>query len=167
MESGEAPFSVQQLFRHNEWANSRILDVAGELTPEQFRRTVGGSYPSVQATLSHIMWAEWMWFERWSGGAPKPTLVPEDFPSVRDLRDRWRDITRSLNGFIGGLTAERLQQVVQYVNFRGEVWKYPLWRQLYHLLCHSSYHRGQVTNMVRQMGIQPCTTDFLNFCDEF
>jgi len=159
-------FTVREMVLHNNWANNRCLELAGELTPEQYMRAVGGSFPSVQATLTHIMWAEGMWLERWTGGTPQRMPSPEDFPSVHDLRFRWCEIARDLTHFTEGLTADRLQRVVRYVNFRGEVWEYPLWRQLYHLLHHSGYHRGQVTNQLRQIGIQLCTTDFLNFCDE-
>lgn len=157
---------IQETVRHNNWANGRILDIAGELTPEQYKRTVGGSFPSVQATLTHIMWAEGMWLERWTDGAPRRMPAPDDFPSVHDLRFHWSEIARDLENFTSCLTADRLQRKIRYVNFRGEVWEYPLWRQMYHVLSHSSYHRGQVTNQLRQIGIQPCTTDFLNFCDE-
>ena len=157
---------IQEMVRHNNWANSRILDIAGELTSEQYRRPVGGSFPSVQSTLTHIMWAEGMWLERWTGGAPRRMPTPGDFPSVPDLRFRWSEIARDLENFTSCLTADRLQRVVRYVNFKGEVWEYSLWRQMYHVLSHSSYHRGQVTNQLRQIGSQSCTTDFLNYCDE-
>jgi uncharacterized damage-inducible protein DinB len=68
--------------------------------------------------------------------------------------------------FLESLTAEQLGSMVRYVNLAGQAWEYSLWRQLYHLVNHSSYHRGQVTTMLRQLGEPPVGTDFLVFHDE-
>ena len=136
-----------------------------DLTPEQFTRNVGGSYPSVQATLTHIMWAEWLWLERWRGRSTKLVFAATAFPTAVDLASHWAKIRKEQGRYVEGLSVDKLQQSLRYTNLKDEVWEYPLWRQLYHLLNHSSYHRGQVTNMLRQLGIQPPTTDFLNFCD--
>jgi uncharacterized damage-inducible protein DinB len=160
------PATAQELLRYNTWANTRVLDAVAPLDYGQFTRTLGGSYPSLQATLTHILWAEWVWLERWQGRSPKQVFAPGEFPSVSELRARWSQIQAGQGAFVEALTLEQLQRVVRYTNLRGEVWEYPLWRQLYHVVNHSTNHRGQVTNMLRLLGAQPATTDFLVFWDE-
>ena len=157
---------MQELLRYNTWANKRLLDAVARLDPSQFTRTLGGSYTSVQATLTHIVWAEWVWLERWQGRSPKELFVPEEFPSVSEFRARWSQIQATQEAFVGSLASEDLQRVVRYTNRQGETWEYALWRALYHLFNHSTYHRGQVTNMLRLLGAQPAPTDFLDFWDE-
>lgn len=158
--------TVQEFCHHNWWANTLMVETAATLTPEQYRCDLGGSFPSVQATLTHIMWAEWLWLERWTRGSATEVFSPQDFPSVVVLGKRWGEIQAAQARFVEALTTEALQQVVRYVNLKGETWGYPLWRQVYHVVNHSGYHRGQVTNKFRQLGIAPRATDFLNFCDE-
>lgn len=158
--------TVQKLFEYNTWANTKVLDTVEVLDPGQFTRRVGGSYPSVQATLTHILWAERLWLDRWRGGSREQAWVPEEFSSVASLRSRWREIQGEQHAFLQTLNSERLEAVVGYINQKGEAWQYPLWQQLYHLLNHSSYHRGQVTTLLRLLDVRACTTDFLNFCDE-
>jgi SAM-dependent methyltransferase len=68
--------------------------------------------------------------------------------------------------FLEAVTAERLLMVVRYVNVKGQTWQYPLWRQMYHVVNHSTYHRGQLTTMLRQLGARPIETDLLVFDDE-
>lgn len=160
------PQTTQELCRHNIWANTGMLEIAARLTPEQFQCDLGGSFPSVQATLTHIMWAEWLWLERWAGGSPVDVFRPQDFPSISVLGRRWGQIQTAQTRFVDSLTSGALQQVARYVNLKGETWEYPLWRQVYHVVNHSSYHRGQVTHKFRQLGIAPRATDFLNFCDD-
>jgi uncharacterized damage-inducible protein DinB len=157
---------ARELLTHNTWANTRILDAVAVLEPEQFTRRLGGSYPSVQATLTHILWAEWLWLERWQGHSPMEVFAPDEFPSVSAIRARWSQIQASQEAFGGSLTQEQLQQVLRYTNRKGEVWEYALWRMLYHLCNHSTYHRGQVVNLLRLLGAEPKETDFLVFRDE-
>ena len=159
------PRTTQEFCRHSTWANTEMLEMAGRLTPEEFQRHLGGSFPSVQATLTHIMWAEWLWLQRWTGSSPTDVFRPQDFPSIAMLGRRWGQIQTAQTRFVDSLTGEALHQTVRYVNLKGETWEYPLWRQVYHVVNHSSYHRGQVTQKLRQLGIAPRATDFLNFCD--
>ncbi len=157
--------TARELCRYNQWANGQVLDVAAALTPDDFTRAVGGSFGSVQATLTHIMWAEAMWLERWASDTSSAHVAARGFPTIAALRTRWNEIADSQAAFLRALTDEQLAHVVRYVNLKGATWEYPLWRQIYHVFSHSAYHRGQVTTLLRQLGAQPVTTDFLNFCD--
>jgi uncharacterized damage-inducible protein DinB len=56
---------VRTLYRYNAWANGRVLDTAGRLTPEQLLAGGGASFDSVHDTLVHAMSAQWMSLERW------------------------------------------------------------------------------------------------------
>lgn len=53
---------------------------------------------------------------------------------------------------MAGLDDNRLDSQVQYTNFRSERWTYPPWMLIAHLVNHQSYHRGQVTTLLRQLG---------------
>ena len=158
--------TARELLEYNTWANRRTLATVARLRPDQFVQTLGGSFSSLQATLTHILWAEWLWLERWQGGSPTQAFAAVEFPTVSSLESRWRQVQNAQEAFLQSLDPEQLRRVVRYTNLRGEVWEYPLWRQVYHLFSHSSYHRGQVTTMLRLLGAKPETTDFLNFCDE-
>ena len=46
------------------------------------------------------------------------------------------------------------------------VYRNPLWQSMQHLVNHGTYHRGQVTTMLRQLGAQPILTDLMHFYRE-
>jgi len=158
--------TIRELYGYNRWANARIFETVRPLTPEQLARDLGSSYPSVRDTLVHVVGAEWLWLERWRGTSPKTVLGPADFPRADTLEARWREVEADQRVFLDGLTEERLASMVRYVNLQGQPWEYPLWRQMVHLVNHSSYHRGQVAAMLRQLGSRAVSTDFLVFHDE-
>ncbi|HEY0810552.1 MAG TPA: DinB family protein, partial [Longimicrobiales bacterium] len=67
------------------------------------------------------------------------------------------------SSFIDNLTDIDLDRIVSYRNFKGESHANPLWQLLRHLVNHSTYHRGQVTTMLRQVGHEPVSTDLVLF----
>ena len=156
---------IQALYDYNRWANARILAAAAKLTLDQFTQDLGSSYRSVRDTLTHLLSSEWIWLMRWRGTSPKEMLSPSDFPTVALLRKRWAEVESEQTAFLSRLTPESVERPVAYLNTKGERWQYPLWQILLHVVNHATYHRGQVTTMLRQLGAEPVATDFLVFYD--
>ena len=160
------PAYIANLYVYNRWANGRTLAAAARLDPEKFTRPMGNSFSSVRDTLAHILGAEWIWLERWLGRSPKALLSSTDFPTVESLKLRWESLEQDYHGFLHSLTPARLSENLAYINRSGERYEYPLWQQMVHVVNHSTYHRGQVTTLLRQLGAEPATTDFLEYYDE-
>ncbi len=160
------PEVAGELLDYSSWANKRLLGAVAQLDSDQFMRALGGSFGSLQGTLTHMLWAEWLWLERWQGRSPMEVFSPATFPSVDSLEARWNQVQSAQEAFLSTLAPDQLQRVVRYTNRKGETWEYPLWRQIHHAFNHSTYHRGQLTHMLRALGVRPVSTDFLVFRDE-
>jgi len=156
---------ISKLFAYNRWANSRTLEPVSKLTVEEFSRTLGGSFPSVRETLAHIYAAEWIWLERWHGRSPRGLPTGQEVPTIEVLREKWGPVESACREFVDGVAEPRLAEVIRYVNVKGETWEYPLSEMMVHVVNHSSYHRGQAANMLRQLGKAPLSTDYLVFLD--
>jgi uncharacterized damage-inducible protein DinB len=152
-------------FEYNRWANARLLDAAAALTNEQFVRDLSSSYSSVRDTLTHIVAAEEVWLMRWKGISPDSMLDPTYFQDIRSLKTKWSEVEMDQWNFLSKISDESLQEMVEYQNFKGEVWEYSLWQMIHQMVSHSTYHRGQVVTMLRQMGAAPAHLDFLLFID--
>ena len=157
---------IRQLYDYNRWADRRILAMASRLTNEDFIRSMGNSFSSVRDTFSHILGAEWIWLERWQGRSPKTLLDGASFPTVQSLESRWETVERDQAQFIEALTSQRLVEELPYLNQGGQRYSYPLWQQMVHVVNHSSYHRGQITTLLRQLGAEAASTDLLVYYDE-
>lgn len=156
---------IQLLYNYNKWANGTVLKSVAPLKTEELTRHLGGSFPSVRDTLAHIMAAEWIWLRRWKGVSPKALFDAAEFPDLDAIKAKWLEIETEQMDFVNEVTDESLKEIVAYVNTKNQLWKYPLGRLMQHLVNHSSYHRGQVANFLRQLGAQPAATDFLIYFD--
>ena len=151
----------RELFDYNYWARDRQLEACAVLTPEEFIRPLGNSFPSLRDTLAHLLGAEWLWIERWNGRFPRAMPQGGEFPTISSIEQRWRVVERSMREYLAGLSEAVLARPLTYSNMKGENWTYPLWRMLFHLINHQTYHRGQVTTLLRQLGAEPKQIDFL------
>ena len=156
----------RRLYDYNSWANHRTLDACAQLTEDQFTRDMGSSFRSVRDTLVHVMLVEWLWLERWHGRSPNSFPPTSDFPTLDSVRARWAEIDTDLRDYIASLTPEEVQRVVHHKTTAGVPYSHPLWQMLQHLANHGTYHRGQVTTLLRQLGATPVSTDMIGFYRE-
>ena len=158
---------IQLLYEYDRWANARVLQAASGLNSEQFTRNLGGSFPSVRDTLVHILSGEWGWLEYWKGSSHNPGFLPElkarmetlfspaALPDIATLRSKWMEVEGQIGEFVSGLTDESLERVLSF-----RTGKLKLMHLMQHLANHSTYHRGQIAVMMRQLGAEPLSTDF-------
>jgi len=161
-----SPQEIQLLFDYNSWANHRTLGAAEKLTPEQFTQPMGSSFTSVRDTLAHIYGAESVWLERFHGRSPSALPDVTQFSDVASLREPWLEHEERLLIFVRALTQSDLDRVMEYKTLRFGVYQNPLWQSMQHVVNHGTYHRGQVTTMLRQLGAQPILTDLMHFYRE-
>ena len=146
---------LETLLDYHYWARDRVLDAAAQLTPEQFTRDLGSSFKSVRDTLAHAYSAEWAWYQRWQGSSPTAMLPFDQFPDVASLRQAWTDHETKMRAFLDGLGETGISNVYDYKLLSGHAGSSVFWQMLQHVANHASYHRGQVTTMLRQLGAQP------------
>ena len=157
---------ILDLYRYNAWANERIVSSLLALPHEAFTRNVGGGYPSICDAFSHIAAVEWVWLERWSGTSP--TAAPEWASSTEPalLAERLREVDARRAKFLAGLLDAELHAAISFALLSGARGAHRLQDLLVHVANHSTYHRGQVASMLRQVGTAPPPTDFIAYRNE-
>jgi uncharacterized damage-inducible protein DinB len=161
-----SPQEIQLLFDYNDWANRRSLSAAEKLSGEQFLKPLGNSFSSVRDTLAHIYGAEVVWLERFHGRSPSSLPSVADFADFATLHDQWTNHAQHLIAFVRGLTQSDLDREMEYKTLKFGIYRNPLWQSMQHLVNHGTYHRGQVTTLLRQLGAQPILTDLMHFYRE-
>jgi uncharacterized damage-inducible protein DinB len=158
---------LRVLLEYNYWARDRLLDAVARLTPEQFTRDLGSSFRSVRDTLAHVLRAEEIWYRRWHGESPTSMPPLDAFEDVEALRRAWLEHEARMRAFVDGLDDAGVDRVVEYRLMNGQAGASPIRQMLQHVVNHGSYHRGQVTTMLRQLGAAPAKSmDLITFYRE-
>ena len=146
---------LRLLIDYHYWARDRLLDAVAALTPEQFVQPLGSSFSSVRDTVAHICDAERIWMMRLKGEKPEGFQQPERFPDVAAIRAEWAEIEREMRAQLVNLGPEGAARAIEYHDLRGNAQSDALWKMLQHVVNHGTYHRGQITTMLRQLGAEP------------
>ena len=164
---------IQLLYEYDRWANGRVLQAVSTLTDEQFRRNLGGGFQSVRDTLVHIIAGEWIWLTYWNQDDHNAAFLtelrkrrealfsPERFPNAAAVRLKWTEVEEQQINFVNGITEESLRRMLPARDTQ-----ISLAHLMQHLANHSTYHRGQVSLMMRQLKAEPSATDFHMFVAE-
>ncbi len=164
---------IRLLYEYDRWANGRVLQAAAALSDEQFTRDLGGSFRSVRDTLVHIIGGEWGWLTYWRELNPSATFIAdlrkrrealfhsEAFPNVAAVQRKWAEVEKEQAEFVNGVTNESLGKMLPFRTTQAS-----LAHLMQHLANHSTYHRGQIAVMIRQLGAEPVATDFHVFLAE-
>lgn len=157
---------VLEQYAYHHWATDRVLNAIAALTAGQLDADWGGSFGTGRALVRHVVGVEHLWCERWNGRSPKG--LPE-YPAThagRDFLAEWKKVRAEQEAYLGGLSRDLLKGELTYVNIKGERWTYRLAEILAHVVNHGTYHRGQLTHLLRDRGIAAPSTDYLIFIQE-
>ena len=155
---------LRTLLDYHYWARDRMLAALGPVTAEQYARQLGSSFTSLQETLGHVYSAEWAWHQRWIGSSPTAQLPKETFPDLAAVRALWQKTENDVRGFLEELGETGIERTFDYTTLGGDARSTVFWHMLQHVVNHASYHRGQITTMLRQLGhAPPESTDLIRF----
>jgi uncharacterized damage-inducible protein DinB len=146
---------LETLLDFHYWARDRAFEAVGKLTPEQFTRDMGSSFRSVRDTLVHIYSSEWAWYQRWQGVSPTAMLSTDPFPDVASIREAWAGQEGLTRGYLKAQGEAGVDRVYTFTTLAGQTFSATFAQIVQHLANHGTYHRGQITTMLRQLGAEP------------
>ena len=154
---------VRELFTYNAWANRRMFGALAELPGEHYQRDLKCSFGSIHGTIAHIVGAEQLWLARWRGRQPGSVLKGSDVGSLAELRTIWEGVEADRAEFLGDLTDAMLPSRIVVKPTGGGEFVHTLRQTVQHAVDHSSYHRGQLVTLLRQLGVRPPSTGLIVF----
>ena len=161
------------LARYNRWFNERLYDACEKLSDEERKRDRGAFFGSIHHSLTHLVLADKMWLQRFARQgvafealAPDLVALPEGADYTSDLHPDWQDLRRTREALDAAIEAWVLEmpddfptRTMRYSNSKGVQRAHPAWQALTHFFNHQTHHRGQVTTLLMQAGVDPGTTD--------
>ncbi len=154
---------IQLLYQYNSWANKVILNAASNVTKEEFTATAFHPHHDLRHSLTHTLFAEWLWRNRWMGNSPNSAFLSEDFPTFEALQFRWTEEDKELHVFIASLTDEKLNSTFQYKSIKGEAYENILWQAMAHVVNHGTQHRSEAAAILTELNHSPGDIDLIVF----
>jgi uncharacterized damage-inducible protein DinB len=155
---------LKQYAVFNTWASRKIITVILSLPEEKQMTELPSSFSSLYKTVLHMWDAESIWWQRMK--LHERIIRPSDNfkGSMKDVSNGLLSQSKQWEEWVGQASELALEHVFQYPTFSGDQFKQPTWQMLLHVFNHGTYHRGQLINMLRQLGIEKLpSTDFIKW----
>ena len=156
---------LKQLAAYNVWASRKITELILTLPEEEQKQEVPSSFKSLFNTVLHMWDAESIWWQRMK--LQERILVPgQNFSgNMKDIVTGLLQQSSQWEQWISNASELSLDHVFQYQNSKKEQFKQPVYQMLLHVFNHGTYHRGQLVNILRQLGKEKIPqTDFFIWC---
>ena len=158
--------------KYNQWINGKIFSASAKLDSAVLCEDDGAFFKSILGTLNHILVADTLWLKRFADhpakfesldyvrGVAKPEELTDIlFDSLEQLTQARNKMDAMIIAFLDEATEENLESVLSYTNVKGDPFKRKLSWLVVHLFNHQTHHRGQVTTLLFQHGIDVGVTD--------
>ncbi|HEU5291442.1 MAG TPA: DinB family protein [Cyclobacteriaceae bacterium] len=146
-------YTLEQHLAYSVWANETLTNRLRKLDDTLLHKEVNSSFPSIAKTLLHMWGAEILWLKRFQGVSLTQMPLTDFKGTPEDLFNGIIQSSREVQTFVKSRGEDFVKGTVSYKNMKGLEFNDPAESLLYHLVNHGTYHRGQITTMLRTLGI--------------
>lgn len=153
--------------RYNRWMNRKLYAICADLSDEVRKQDRGAFFRSIHGTLNHLLFGDIVWMARFQQREGPKRIIAELHADFGELRAAREAMDARILEWTATLTPQWLVAPFSYAsNVDRRVRTMPAWVLVAHLFNHQTHHRGQLTTLLSQLGIDPGVTD-LPFLPEF
>ncbi len=154
---------AQTMAAYGRWMNDRLYECCARLPDEERKRDAGAFFKSIHGTLNHLLLGDRIWLGRFTG---KPfafkSLNQELYADFGELRAERRRTDAAIDAWLSSLTESDFETELSYMSVvNPQLRRYPMWFAVAHFFNHQTHHRGQLTTLLSQRGIDPGVTDLI------
>jgi len=156
-----SPVHAQTMAAYNRWLNERLYELCAGVPDRERKSDRGAFFKSVHGTLNHLLYGDRAWMSRFTGrdlGWRGP--ADELYADFAELRAARAELDRLIEDWAARLDAQWLAADFTYTSrIDGRTRTLPAWLLVAHMFNHQTHHRGQLTTLLLQLGIDPGVTD--------
>lgn len=153
----------------NTWANKKIIDfITLNINADLFDKEIVSSFPSVKKTIYHIWDAELIWLERLRGVSLKDFPSKTFIGSAEEGMLKFKQNSNALLELVFNSPERFFESSISFTATSGKSYNQEVTAILTHVINHSTFHRGQLITLFRQLGFSSGIpeTDFIEFYRE-
>ena len=159
-----SPEAARAFAHYNRAMNERIYACCAKLTDEVRKRDTGAFFKSIHGTLNHSLLGDRLWMGRFTSNPFQVSSLDQElYADFLELRAERAKTDVEIETWARGLTADELDADFAFSSMKGEQYRMPMWFVVSHYFNHQTHHRGQVTALLSQQGLDPGVTDLIRF----
>ncbi len=139
---------------YNIWANEKLADFFADKSEELLSRPIENSFPSIRKTLIHILSAERSWLARLAQQPGNNKRVEDEFGTTKEAFNALLKSSKDFAQFVHNQPAIFFDSPIIYNTWDGTKWEMLPKVMIHHCMNHSTYHRGQLVTLARQLGMR-------------
>ncbi len=140
------------LAAYTRWADQKAMSWLAAIDDNQWELNNPSSFSSVRQTAIHIVSAQKIWIDFWTG-VTSPVYLSSIFSGGKnELIAIWQKAGDGLLNFISNYPEHELDLPVTFTYPNGRIGHMPYCQSFAHVVNHSTYHRGQLVTLLRQAG---------------
>ena len=154
---------ARDLAAYNRWMNERIYTACVQLSDQERKTDRGAFFKSIHGTLNHLLLGDKIWMGRFLDEPFEISGLDQELHSDFDALQADRKATdQKITDWCKQLTDAELQGELRYTSIVNPIpRKYELWLAVMHFFNHQTHHRGQLTTLLNQQGIDVGVTDLI------
>ena len=151
------------LAAYNRWMNERLYALCAELPDEERKRDRGAFFRSIHGTLNHGLLGDRVWLGRFlSRPFAARSLDQELYADFAELRSERAQTDREIDAWVASLGPADFAGTLHYTSIVNPAPRsLPFWVAVTHFFNHQTHHRGQLTTLAMQAGVDPGVTDLV------
>ena len=147
--------------QYNRWMNSKVIGSSAKLTDEAVNRDQGVFFGSIIQTMNHLYVVDQLWLTRFYE-LPEPELKINEliYSDIGLLEPRRRELDNEAEQFFSACGNDWFDGELQFTSQAdGQTYSVPKAVAVIHFFNHQTHHRGQVSAMLHQQGVDIGVTD--------
>jgi uncharacterized damage-inducible protein DinB len=165
---------IRQMAKYNEWMNTKLFEAAMHLTEAELTADKGAFFGSILGTLNHVAVGDTIWLKRFVNhpanctvrevvqNLPAATSLDQQlYPDIQNLAIYRRKLDQIINEWADTIRDDDLDHVLQYRTTKGVAMQKNFFSVIMHFFNHQTHHRGQVSTLLFQAGIDVGVTDLM------
>jgi uncharacterized damage-inducible protein DinB len=155
------PALYRNFAAYNAAMTTRLYDTCARMSDADRKADRGAFFKSVHSTLNHLLFADRVWMSRFTGRTYEYGAMGVDlYEDFSELKDAHLEMAGDIEAWAEALTPEWLSGDLRWTNIAGTVTtEKPKWLLVSHLFNHQTHHRGQITTLLSQAGLDIGVTD--------
>ncbi len=152
---------LRRMAQYNRWMNEKLMATCSQLSDKERKQPRRAPFGSIHGLWNHLLLCDRLWLARFeSSSLPYNTLDYEICADWNDLQAERALTDDAIDAFVETLTAEKLHSMLRFISVSNpQPRQLPLWIAVQHFFNHQTHHRGQITALIEQAGLDCGVTD--------